>query len=469
MKRLFKVYHNSSHINKVKDNSFHSLFESLFRTITREKAAYSKSSKARQQGTTESRLNACADALKCVIDGSLQYLRLKTINALVGHFIHTLPGATGAFFEPLADSYPKSLLSLLSYAPHIEALPHHSSRDLIDLLLEEVRHLTIELSQSNGNSRGSTHTGPDSLSSRFSQQKTSKPSPITSRTSVLFQCLKHLMSARNHSMQDRATEALKTALTYLKATPSTSDALDAFTLVGVCVGRLAFESVNHTQKHISEILCAVACRWRQRTPELRDEMLKILVYLEPYWLDSVSRSSQQDSLSHQLNELLDDFCEDYIRSDSRPRRHHLALDDLALGPLVEISKGTQPMQSQTFLVSKSTPEAEHNWTLLYCIAAFVWCSDQIRSDSQRISGSKSPTTPRKRRKLESRLDEALRNLSNASELARIRERWIQVVAVLANTRTMCEGMVEKMLSHLLPLMSSSSFPMSSWSLVAVAG
>lgn len=468
MKRLFRLYQNSPEISKVKDNSFHALFESLFRTVTREKATYSKSSKLRQQETTESRLNSCADALRCAIDASLPRLRLKTLNALVGHFLQTLPSTDGMFFEPLADSYPKSLLTVLKYTPHIEAIPHSTWLNLVDLLLDGLQSLISEFSKTNGTSRGSFHTGPDSLSSRFSQQRGSKSGSYTSRTSVLFQCLKCLVSARNHPLADRGADVLKLSITYLNKIMSTSDALDVIMVLGVCVERLAFESTRLVQKHILEILSIISARWRLKTPELRDEMLKILIYLEPYLLNLASKANKADSSSY-VDDLFNEFCEDYIHSESRPRRHHLTLEDLSLGVLYQDPKQCQPMQTPIMSLRKSTSETEHNWTVVYLIAMLLWCSDRVRTDKESGKRPETPTTPKKRRKLGTGLDEVMRKATNASELAGIRVRSLQVMALLTNTRNISEDSLEKILTHLLPLVSSTSNVIASWAIVAIAG
>src|SRR5436309_9622019 len=101
------------------------MFEALFKAVIEEKAKALKKPKASMLKQIEDRIQLIALTLRQTIEISVNILRYKTVKAIVHHIVQTLPVGGGAFYEPLALDYIRSLKLLLSYPPHAE----HLNRD----------------------------------------------------------------------------------------------------------------------------------------------------------------------------------------------------------------------------------------------------------------------------------------------------------------------------------------------------
>ena len=436
--------------------------------MTREKANYSRSTKSRQQETTESRLNVCADALRSTIEASLPRLRLKSLNALIGHFVQVLPNTDRTFFEPLSVSYLRTLSIVLRYPPHAEHLPQPSWNELVDLCLQGVESFVETVHHGPVNNRSSVPAGTlDSLSSRFSQAHTTRQRAASAKSSSTFQCLRCLVSTTTHHLLDRARQICDVTIAYLSATSSSADALDAFSVLHKCLSKLSLESVQDTQQYLLRLLPVITAKWRQKTPELRDEILKVFVALQDHLLIMVEGVGGE-SLQGRLDDLNEALIDDYVMSEIRPRRSHLTLEDLSLDLVSNALRQNHPLQARSIALQTSNIEAEHNWTVLWFIAMFSWCLDRLASRSNR-GGDGSPVTPQKRRKLDNPLVGAVQKAARSSESLASRTRWIQILAFICNTCSLSHSNLELILSALLQLASNTSNLIASWALVALSG
>ena len=470
MKRLLKINQSSAAISKVKDDSFHTLFEGLFRTVTREKAALSKSSRSKPF-EIDSRLVSCADAVRHAIEAALPRLRLKSLTALVGHFLQVLPSVDGSFFEPLSDPYLKCLTLLFSYAPHVEHLPHSSWLELIDLLLGGLRTFTNNVGAPHAPLQNSFHTAPhESLSSnpRFSQSRVARYDGSSKRTSTVFRCLKHLVSSPGHRLLDRAEDVINATIAYLASPASTFDTLDVFTVLTLCLQALSFENITKMKQALKSILHLLPPRWRQKSPELRDEILRLYVILEPHIVKFATTSLAEDDVES-LETLYEAISDDYVHSETRLNRNHLDLEDLRLGVIFRSAKSSQPIQSRSISITRPGIAPEHNWTTIHFISSLLWSLDKMQQRSPVEENSQSPHHVRKRRKKGAKLEDVLKCAANKSESNSARSRCLQVLTVYAETRSLPEDTVNDIVEKMLPMTSDSLPHVSSWALMTIAG
>ncbi|KAL9081204.1 MAG: hypothetical protein Q9159_007382 [Coniocarpon cinnabarinum] len=469
VRRILKLYQSSPEINKVTDDAFHTLFEGLFKAVAREKTNYARASKARQQEITESRLSVCADAIRVVVDASLPRLRHKTLNALTGHFIQVLPISDRQFFEPLSVSYLKTLAVVLGYGPHVEHLTTPRWSELVDLCLTGVQEIIDHNTHSVDNADTSPRSGGfEFLSVRLSQVKNTRVTSDSPKAMALFQCLRHLLDSTCHSLLDRVRIVCEKALEYLQSASSVANVYDAISVLRQALTLLSVESIFGTTRAVSQILTIVSERWRQKTPELRDELLKVLIIIEPH-LSSMLNENESISFASKLDNVLEAMIDDYIQSDSRPRRGHLTLEDLSFGSPLKPSLKVMPMQAAAFSLQQSNVENDHNFTTLYFIASFLWKLDLKRSGPSDSDSSISPPVIKKRRKIESRFERSLRNTASASESAGSRIRWSQVVAFVTNCNLCSATQLQNILIELQRLVSSSFNTVAAWALLSLAG
>ena len=464
IKHIFRLYQSSPEINKITEDSFHALFEGLFLAVTREKATYLRSAKARQQEPTESRLSTCADALRSTIEASLPRLRPKTINALTKHFLQILPNTDDkTLFEPLCNSYLKSLAVVLTYTPHVEHLAEERWHDLVDLCLAGIKAIT--------DAHTSIHLGAlDTLGSRQSQATIRRTNVDSMRSGALFECLKHLVTDTNHNILPRAQLGCDTMFAYLDAAPPTAHVPDLFVTLRHCLHKLSLDSVSTACSYLPRAVSAIATRWKQKSSEMRDEMLKIFILLQDHLIHSITGTgTETESIIQHLGELYDELIEDYVLSESRQRRNHLRLEDLTLNVRISTPSDILPMQGAALILRQSSVESDHNWSVLYCCALIAWCLDVADSHAVRSSRSDSPTTPRKRRKRGCRLQEGVRKACTVSEQISVRIRWMQVVVMTTHTRSLTAAQLHDTIIELQPLISNSSSLLASWTFLALSG
>lgn len=76
------------------DASFHRIYETLFGVVVAEQNAHAAAKTPTLKSAASNRLSACAGVLRLAVEVGVASVRLKTVKALLDHFIETtyLPG-----------------------------------------------------------------------------------------------------------------------------------------------------------------------------------------------------------------------------------------------------------------------------------------------------------------------------------------------------------------------------------------
>ena len=91
LKHVLRHNQRSSSIESLADASFHRIYEVLFKIIVSEQSAYAKAKTAPLKSGAANRLSACAGVLRLAVEVGVGSVKLKTVKALLDHFIETIP------------------------------------------------------------------------------------------------------------------------------------------------------------------------------------------------------------------------------------------------------------------------------------------------------------------------------------------------------------------------------------------
>jgi ataxia telangiectasia mutated family protein len=123
LKHVLRHNQRSSSIDSLSDASFHRIYETLFEVVVSEQKAHATAKTTTLKSAAANRLSSCASVLRLATEVGIASVRLKTVKALLDHFIETISLPGGALCEPLALEYPKAMRVVLAYPPHVAHLP----------------------------------------------------------------------------------------------------------------------------------------------------------------------------------------------------------------------------------------------------------------------------------------------------------------------------------------------------------
>lgn len=447
------------------------MFEDLFRVVTKEKATYLKAVKSSLKSIPDSRLVACADALRFCVQSLVQCFRSKTLKAIVGHIVQTLPASDGTYCQPLCIPYLKALATILGYPPHTEHLSRDGWLEAVDFCLEGIKssHSDFETQPGSladsGNSRNRTRdSGRGSSFTQGSQSRLHRSADWKARTEAFFECLTYLVTASNCPILERGKPILHTIFDFLTSATSTTGAINSYQIINCVLSRISLESGQDTRDALRSILPLIKSFWPYKEPELRDEMLKSLLILRPY-LSGVGQLQEDDEFADEISGLLDAMMDDYL-TEGRKRRH-LLLADLDLDLHQSTSLQIMPLRNRTTALRCSTLDAEHNWTLLHFISVFAMLVDDQYSPLQDQTMDIGQDAPRKRRRLNSKFQDMLHESSRAPLSLRV--YWTQILSTISNSRVLPLDRLQLLVDLLLQFIGNRSPEVSTWALLGIAG
>ncbi len=464
------------------DKSYHKLLETLFRVTTTECSAYAKASKSvaknqakSQAGQIASRLSACAGVVRIAVELGVKKLRHKTVKAIVDHITQTVSTPDNSYCEPLAAEYFKSLRTLLEYQPHPEHLSKDEWHNVVDFCNETLNDLNATSSENNAylvdNNAGmgsftvclSRSATPGTVAdhgrqaSNRSAQHTVK---LGLRSSVedLVLCLKHLMSASNAPVLEKAQVTLKTLCNLLAISsrpglvPQT-----VFESINSIITRIMTDDISLTLHIMGVLLPNIRRFWETKSAALKDHMLVSLLYGEVYFSRLISLDEAGDCKAD-LNRLLQVFRQEYGK---RPEREQLQLEDLDL-PDHPFS-ANRPLSIQAFELRSAALKAEQPWALLYISASIVLvlsgdiaCGRSIDDEIEK---------PSKRRRLNKPIDDILELTKRADVQDRLFA--LQVLAFVFDRIVVDIDNLQRYLESFISCLSDDTPNIASWALLVL--
>ena len=461
----------SPELNNFKDKSYLTIFETLFRLISKEKASFLKATKGPSKTIPESRLNSYAEVFRFAVESTVSRLRLKTFRALIDHIVQILPTGEGGFCHPLSFHYFKALAILTDYAPHVEHLRQETWIDAVETCLAGLVWFTGE-SQSRPNTPPGDRaaSGNASFRSRYtsfpsSQPRSNRPEDWSSNVEALLQSLSNLTKASNAPLHQKSKGILTAVLGFLEKSASAKGNLEAFETLNAIISWTSLQSISLTRESLGRLIPIIKSLWTNKETELKDEMLKSLLICQPF-LSVNQTPSNLDFLSrNDLGRLFETLFEDYVESESRKRRH-LSMNELGFGtrrsPFSVIG-----MRNCSITLRANTQDAEHSWTLLHVLASLAHSIDSFESAGGNYDDLNDFENSRKRQKTSSKFEDIFSRSYTANALQRI--HTLQLCAFLMNENS--NVTLERLQYAIKRLMRSVAHPnaeVSSWAMLALS-
>jgi ataxia telangiectasia mutated family protein len=282
LKHVLRHNQRSSSIESLADASFHRIYEVLFRIIVSEQSAYAKAKTAALKTGAANRLSACAGVLRLAVDVGVGSVKLKTVKALLDHFIETIPLAGGDVCEPLAHDYPKAMRAILAYPPHVAHLPKTEWERAAKFCLSHTQPAQSE-SYGGAASLGAEVTFMSSRSSRSrlnnSAGSQAARGPARQVAEEMVACLRLLTSAPNAPVTSTASDTLWSMVGFLQATtPSNPAHQDAFGTIANVLAWTKTENIQITRGVTPQLIRLIRTYWGAKTSGMKE----ILTVFTPF-------------------------------------------------------------------------------------------------------------------------------------------------------------------------------------------
>ena len=467
---------------EAKDDSYHTVLESVFRVAKTDKSNYARASKS-ARSKAEGRLSACAALVRTVVEVGLRKLRYKTVKALVEHIIQTLPTADGGYCEPLIADYFRALSALLGYKAHPEHFLGDDWHEVVDFCVQAARDLIrpFETNEPTSSDRGRFLNGSRSNRDDHSRSATPstigeygrKPSNSISQHAANSQlkgsddqivlCLQHLVSVPNAPVSDRADAVLATLVEMLQSYQKVSSAQQAaFECINFIMSRTVAINIDlplQTMKRVTPLLQRF---WepKEGAATFNDTLLAFLSYGE-ILLPRMISEDQTGDCSTALQALVDVLRNDYC---SRRHRGQLQLDDVVLLDTSRFTSREMPLSTKTVQVRLDGLRAESPWCLISRSAAItVALENAAIAREEPLDGDEVQDT--KRQRLEHPMDDMLHHVKGA--LLPEKLYGLQMLVLIYDSLPFEEGTLQCHLDALLPCLSESDGSIVSWAMLAI--
>lgn len=412
--------------------------------------------------------------MRLAVELGVKKFRYKTVKAIVDHITQTVPTSDSGYCEPLAAEYFKSLRIVLEYQPHPEHLSKDEWHEVVDFCNETLHDLNAT---SNGKNAHSLNGNSSMDSFNICLSRSATPGTVSDnghqasnrssqhlvklnlKSSVedIVLCLKHLMSASNAPVLEKAQTTLENFCEILTLSSRPGMLLQSvFEAINSVISRIMTDNVDLTLNIINNLLPHIRRFWETKSRSLKDHMLVSLLYGEVYFFRLVSTDETGDC-KHDLHRLLQVFRQEYCK---RAEREQLQLEDLDLPdhPL----EGDRPLSIQAFELRSAALKAEQPWFLLYISASIVL----VLSAWDARGRDSALEHPPKRRKLNSPVDDLL-ELTKTSDM-QDRLFALQVLTFVFDKLVIDIEYLQHYIESLLSCLSDDTANVVSWALLALA-
>ena len=465
-----------------KDDSYHTVLETVFRVAKIDKSSYARASKS-AKSKAEGRLSACAALVRTVVEVGLRKLRYKTVKALVEHIIQTLPTAGGGYCGPLIADYFRALAALLGYKAHPEHFLGDDWHEVVDFCVQAARDLTRNfkgnesalsaggrlLNGSTSNRDGHSRSATPSMvgdygrksSNNISQNATD--SQLKGSDDQIVLCLQHLVSVPNAPVSDRADMILATLVEMFQSYQKVSSIQQAaFECINSIISRTVAINIDLPLQTMKTITPLLRRFWepKEGAATFNDTLLAFLLYGEMLLPRIISEDQTGDcntSLQALIEVLRDDYC-------SRRHRGQLQLDDLVLLDHRRFATTQIPLSTRTIQIKLDRLRAESSWCIIARSAAImVALENAIIAHEEPLDGDEVQDS--KRQRLEHPLDDILHHVKGL--LLPEKLYGLQMLVFIYDSLSLDEGTFQCHLDALLPCLSDSDSSIASWAMLAM--
>lgn len=471
--------HGSLCSEVLSDKAYHQILEALFKLVKVDSSAYSKAKGSSQKSQATSRLSACADAVRILVEVGVTKLRRKTVKALLDHITQTLPAADGAYLEPLSLQYFKTLRTILECPSHPEHLAAEEWHELTDFCIQATKDLVHTSSDSIASSFDGDESSPFSRG-RLNRSATpsirsasvigrpnshasrsQRASQLTVPAEDIIPCLKYLVSTSNGPVLEKAQTLVETLLDFLLSSTHKDHVQQlAFETMNTVLSRICTSDVALTLRSIEGLVPIIRRNWSTKSPSLREHMLVPLVLGDPYLPHLKFRDSEDQLVD--LLDLLEVMREEYCR---RHDRDQLQLDDLDLAEAFDKHQKEKPLSLRAFRLRFGALKAEAPWSLI-CVTASITSTLHLRC--QHILEYADPAGARratKRRKREDPIATLFQRVKMSTLPDKVHALQVLcfVFEIAQFEAAALQGYVELILTHV----SDKNSPLCSWSMLAI--
>lgn len=407
----------------------------------------------------------------------MKKFRYKTVKAIVDHITQTVPTSDSGYCEPVAAEYFKSLRIVLEHQPHPEHLSKDEWHEVVDFCNETLHDLNAS---SNGKNAQSLNGNSSIDSFNICLSRSATPGTVSDnghqasnrsaqhlvklnlKSSVedIVLCLKHLMSASNAPVLEKAQTTLENFCEILTLSSRPGVLLQSvFEAINSIISRIMTDNVDLTLHIINNLLPHIRRFWETKSRSLKDHMLVSLLYGEVYFFRLVSMDETGDC-KPDLHRLLQVFRQEYCK---RPEREQLQLEDLDLPDhLLEADK---PLSIQAFELRSAGSKAEQPWFLLYISASIVLVLSARDAAHRSFLSDSTLEHPSKRRKLNSLVDDLLELTKTSDMLDRLFA--LQVLTFVFDKIVVDIENLQHYIESLLSCLSDDIANVVSWALLAL--
>jgi ataxia telangiectasia mutated family protein len=449
------------------DASFHRIYETLFEVVVAEQTTHATAKTSTLRSAAANRLSSCASVLRLAVEVGIASVRLKTVKALLDHFIETISLPGGPVCEPLALEYSKAMRVILAYPPHVAHLPKVEWERTVKLCLEHTPTTPSE-SRGEGASLGANSTFMSSRSSRSRLNNSTGSQPVRGSTRQVAEemvaCLRLLTGAPNAPVMSMPSDILWAMIAFLQVNAATSLAhQDAFATIGNVLAWTKTEDITLTRKTTAQLVRLIRTYWGARTSGLKEIMI-VFIHLQLFVRDQCNTVSSE-ALKSDLQALLEALRSEYCK---RQERDQLRLEDIRFGGEIAgqeyqgiLKQGILSLQCVGF-------RGEQSWTVVRMMAFLVSVlrSTRISNVSDDEEETDGHRRTRKRRRTSDELEDLMSLASSGPVGTRITA--LQTLSFLLQQDAMSAARLSTILAKCLLFCSDENSTIVSWSMLAVA-
>ncbi len=410
--------------------------------------------------------------IRCAVEVSIRKVKLKTVEALLGHIVQTLPLVGEGLCKPLRTDYIKALRSALEHQPHVEHITKEEWNGVAVFCVEGIKLLEDQTGPVNGHvSNGDLgNSTPDasriSRSGSHSRVKNGQvPAHAEHRQDIeeLVLCLCMLTRVTNAPILDQAQIILTTMFSFVRSISITRLAnQDAFKTINQVLARISLELTEVVENAVRGLVPLVKRCWSAKEPALRDEMLLTLIIISPKAVAMIMRGSE-DSFRHEVDLLLDALTGSYSR---KLEREQLQVDDISFRCRDQAMAECWPLGTRAFQLRTGRPRSESQWTWPFLIAQYASALDASRASISLAHRDRAEIGTSKKLRILDTLEDFIAKTSSSHLATKICA--LQIICFYVQQRSLSEDTVRSLVEKLLQQASEEHSSVSSWALTGLA-
>ena len=462
LKRLLQSVRGTSRLDGLKDDAVHKIFESIFRYVRIEKAAYVRATSSKAESASAARLSSAASTLKLAVEVGNDKITSKTVYAVLDHITDSLQTTGTALCEPLAHEYFKTLRIIVENAPHAEHLREAKWQDVVGFVLDSISETFPPDSENLGNSFGTPQ--PESRSSNgqsVSMLLTSRQSArsIHQTKSIYVEdlvfSLAALVNYGNHPVLSQGNEIKETLINFLRR-PSLKAGTQqgAFSVVNKLLELSMTEDLKIFRGLLKDCIPIIRRLWNPKSDGLKDEMVITLVFFQ----DLLQfRSFANDALvfKEEAESLYSVMYGEYTRRQEKDILHS---DEIAFSDSPELLGWSVNSLGPEL----GSPGTLTKWTMLSIMATLLlqtFTEVQGRNDTLKIDNQ-----PSKRRRLTTSIESVFDRALTGSRVERISA--LQLISVSLPEDPQSVSLFQASAGRILVAASGENVEAASWTFLA---